>query len=76
MAKSNERNIRSTSAMKPASSPAPRVDPVLCEEGEGALHFVARGFASRDKARRSGGYVEVKDVLAALQSQLDAARKS
>ncbi|WP_425512362.1 YlcI/YnfO family protein [Xanthomonas translucens] len=75
MAKSNERNIRSTAAMKAASSPAPRVDPVLCEEAEGALHFVARGLASRAKARRSGGYVEAKDVLAALQSRLDAARK-
>jgi len=37
--------------------------------------FVARGLASRTKARRSGGYVEAKDVLAALQSLLDAARK-
>ncbi|CTP90243.1 hypothetical protein [Xanthomonas graminis] len=75
MAKSNERNIRSKSAMKPASSPAPRVDPALCEEAEGASHFVARGLASRAKARRSGGYVEAEDMLAALQSQLDAARK-
>ncbi|WP_369939794.1 hypothetical protein [Xanthomonas medicagonis] len=37
--------------------------------------FVARGLASRAKARRSGGYVEAKNVLAALQSRLDAARK-
>lgn len=37
--------------------------------------FVARALASRAKARRSGGYVEAKDVLAALQSRLDAARK-
>lgn len=37
--------------------------------------FVARGLASRDKARRSGVYVEAKDVLAALQSRLDLARK-
>ncbi|MCC4596019.1 hypothetical protein LL969_10355 [Xanthomonas campestris pv. phormiicola] len=75
MAKSNDRNIRSASAMKPASFPAPRVDPVLCEEAEGASRFVARGLASRDKARRSGGYVEAEDMLAALQFQLDAARK-
>ncbi len=75
MAKSNERNIRSTSAMKPASSPMPRVDPAVCEEAESALHFVARGLASRAKARQSGGYVEAKEVLAMLQSQLDAARK-
>ncbi|CTP87985.1 hypothetical protein XTALMG727_2218 [Xanthomonas translucens pv. arrhenatheri LMG 727] len=73
MAKSNERNIRSTSAMKPASSPAPRVDPILCEETEGASRFVARGLASRAKARRSGRYVEANDVLAALQSRLDTA---
>lgn len=37
--------------------------------------FVARGLASRDKTRRSGGYVEAKDVLAELQSRLDKARK-
>lgn len=75
MAKSNERNIRSTSAMKSAFSPVPRVDPALCEEAEGASRFVARGLASRAKARRSGRYVEANDVLAALQSRLDAARK-
>ncbi|MEB1529746.1 YlcI/YnfO family protein [Xanthomonas sp. WHRI 7945] len=61
--------------MKAASFPAPRVDPALSEEGEGALHFVARGLASRDKASQSGGYVEANDVLAALQSRLEAARK-
>jgi hypothetical protein len=38
--------------------------------------FVARGLASRAKARQSGGYIEAKDMLAALQSRLDAARKS
>ena len=37
--------------------------------------FVARGLASRDNACQSGSYVEAKDVLAALQSQLDAACK-
>ncbi|XQA75277.1 hypothetical protein ACM9XA_07035 [Xanthomonas sacchari] len=37
--------------------------------------FVARGLASRAKARRSGRYVEANDVLAALQSRLDTARK-
>ncbi|WP_369933801.1 hypothetical protein [Xanthomonas tesorieronis] len=37
--------------------------------------FVARALASRAKARRSGGYVEAKDVLAALESRLDAVRK-
>ncbi|WP_185813592.1 hypothetical protein [Xanthomonas sp. SS] len=61
--------------MKAASFPVPRVDPALCDEAERALHFVERGLASRDKARRSGGYVEARDVLAVLQFQLDAARK-
>ncbi|MCW0412929.1 hypothetical protein NG831_16270 [Xanthomonas sacchari] len=75
MAKSNQRNIRPTSAMKPASSPALRLDPALCEEAEGTSHFVARGLASHAKARRSGRYVEANDVLAALQSRLDTARK-
>lgn len=37
MAKSSQRNIRSTAAMKAASFPALRVDPALSEEGEGAL---------------------------------------
>jgi len=61
--------------MKPASSPATQVDPVLREESEGALHFATRGLASRDKASRWGGYIEANDVLAALQSRLDTARK-
>jgi len=43
-----------------------------CQQQEA---FAARGLVSRAKARRSGGYVEAKDVLAALQSRLDAARK-
>jgi len=42
---------------------------------QGQEAFVARGLASRAKARRSGVYVEAKDVLAALQSRLDLARK-
>nr|WP_307553019.1 hypothetical protein [Xanthomonas sacchari] len=61
--------------MKRASSPALRLDPALCEDAEGTSHFVARGLASRAKARHSGRYVEANDVLAALQSRLDTARK-
>ncbi|MCC8446934.1 YlcI/YnfO family protein [Xanthomonas translucens] len=37
--------------------------------------FVARGLASRDSAWQSGRYIDAKDVLAGLQSQLDTARK-
>jgi ABC-type Fe3+-hydroxamate transport system substrate-binding protein len=36
--------------------------------------FVARGLASREIARQSGRYVAAKDVLAELQSRLEAAR--
>ncbi|WP_279362893.1 hypothetical protein [Xanthomonas sacchari] len=75
MAKSNKRSIRPMSAMKRASFPALQVDPALCEEAEGTSHLVARGLASRAKARCSGRYVEANDVLAALQSRLDTARK-
>ena len=36
--------------------------------------FIARGLRSRDEARRTGDYVEADDVVAALQTRLDAAR--
>ena len=37
--------------------------------------FIARGLASRDSAKASNQYIDAKDVLAELQSQLDQARK-
>jgi hypothetical protein len=37
--------------------------------------FVARGLASRDKARREGGYVSSAAVLKGLASRLVRARK-
>ncbi|PKV12719.1 YlcI/YnfO family protein [Xanthomonas prunicola] len=37
--------------------------------------FIARGLASRDSAKASGRYIDARDVLAGLQSQLDKARK-
>ncbi|AMV07420.1 YlcI/YnfO family protein [Xanthomonas citri] len=37
--------------------------------------FIVRGLASRDSAKASGHYIDAKDVLAGLQSQLDKARK-
>ncbi|WP_434982827.1 YlcI/YnfO family protein [Xanthomonas arboricola] len=37
--------------------------------------FIARGLASRDSAKASNQYIDAKDVLAGLQSQLDQARK-
>lgn len=37
--------------------------------------FIARGLASRDSAKASNRYIDAKDVLAGLQSQLDQARK-
>ncbi|MBB5865677.1 hypothetical protein GGR61_003330 [Xanthomonas arboricola] len=37
--------------------------------------FIARGLASRDSAKASNRYIDAKDVLAGLQSQLDKARK-
>lgn len=36
--------------------------------------FIARGLRSRDKARRSGDYVDADAVVAGLQRKLDAAR--
>ncbi|VUZ23429.1 Uncharacterised protein [uncultured Comamonas sp.] len=36
--------------------------------------FLARGLASRDKARHSGRYVVADDVLAKLQQRLHTAR--
>ncbi len=36
--------------------------------------FIARGLRLRDKARRTGEYVEADVVLAALQVKLNAAR--
>lgn len=36
--------------------------------------FLARGLASRDKARQSGRYVDADDVLGKLQQTLQAAR--
>ena len=36
--------------------------------------FIARGLHSRDEAIRTGGYVDVDDVVAELQHKLDAAR--
>lgn len=37
--------------------------------------FIARGLDSRTRARQSGRYVDVDDVLAGLGSQLEKARK-
>ena len=37
--------------------------------------FIARGLASRDKAKRSGAYVSSGDVVKALASRLAKARK-
>jgi hypothetical protein len=37
--------------------------------------FVARGLRSRNKARRSGEYVEADAAIAALQGKLDLVRK-
>ncbi|MEA9829776.1 YlcI/YnfO family protein [Xanthomonas campestris pv. raphani] len=37
--------------------------------------FIARGLASRDSAKASNRYIDAKDVLAGLQSQLDQTRK-
>lgn len=37
--------------------------------------FIERGLASRDSAKASDHYIDAKDVLAGLQSQLDKARK-
>ena len=37
--------------------------------------FIARGLASRDSAMASDRFIDAKDVLAGLQSQLDQARK-
>jgi len=38
--------------------------------------FVARGLASRDKARQSGEYYSAEEVLAGLDSMLAKAEKS
>ena len=38
--------------------------------------FIERGLASRDDARRSGRYFSEKEVLAELDSMLQAARKA
>lgn len=38
--------------------------------------FIARGLRSRDKAHRSGEYVDADTVVARLQVKLDAARKT
>lgn len=37
--------------------------------------FIARGLASRDRARQTGRYVSADAVLAGLESKLDKARK-
>jgi hypothetical protein len=37
--------------------------------------FIARGLRSRNKARRSGEYVDADASISALQGKLDAARK-
>lgn len=37
--------------------------------------FIARGLASRDRARETGRYVPADAVLAGLQSRFDKARK-
>ncbi|WP_127172104.1 YlcI/YnfO family protein [Xanthomonas euvesicatoria] len=37
--------------------------------------FIARGLSSLDSAKASNQYIDAKDVLAGLQSQLDKARK-
>ncbi|MEQ7665468.1 YlcI/YnfO family protein [Xanthomonas nasturtii] len=36
--------------------------------------FIARGLASRDSAKASGRYIDTKDVMTGLQSQLDKTR--
>ncbi|MEB1550625.1 YlcI/YnfO family protein [Xanthomonas campestris pv. campestris] len=37
--------------------------------------FITRGLASRDSAKASNRYIDAKDVLTGLHSQLDKARK-
>lgn len=37
--------------------------------------FIARGLASRDRARASGRYVEAAEVLAGLEARLEASRR-
>ena len=68
--------------MKSAAIPAVRVPPGLrraTEEllaaGETLFDFVARGLASRDEARASGGHVTAASVLGKLDRRLEGARK-
>lgn len=36
--------------------------------------FIARGLAARDRARRTGDYIDADEVLRGLQAKLDATR--
>ena len=37
--------------------------------------FIARGLASRERARASGRYVEAADVMTGLEARLESARR-
>jgi len=67
--------------MKSATIPPLRVTPELLEEAlrkqikNRKLHqeFMARGLASRDKAKATGNYVSKKDVMGSLKIILQEA---